>query len=86
MWSRWDNEPTYACLTRSIIGFFTDKKKYIEVFLKLRHIKSKLKDWREEHQEPESSYWMNEVFVHPPAHNPQNTKQIINKNKLLAII
>jgi len=37
-------------------GFFTDKKKYIEVFLKLRHIKSKLKDWREEHQEPESSY------------------------------
>lgn len=28
-------------------GFFVDKKKYIEVFLRLRHLKVRLKEWRE---------------------------------------
>ena len=42
----------------SLLGFFDRKKDYIEVFLRLRHIKQKLKDWRERERqpEPESSY------------------------------
>ena len=43
-------------LNSNISGFFKKKQKYIEMILRLGHLKSRLKEWREtEHMEPESN-------------------------------
>ena len=33
-----------------ILGFFDEKKAYIEVFLRLQHVKVKLREWRENNE------------------------------------
>ena len=58
MCQRYSSDTLKSLVQSSLSGFFDQKKDYIAVFLRLRHIKQKLKDWRERERqpEPESSY------------------------------